>query len=116
MSYLLFDIFYQPISFSSYESHTPPNLLLDTIPRQLLFTWLPAICSCYAMKMQYSLFAAITVATGLYTPQDWPPIMGHLADVSTVRDLWGKFWHQLIRRVSCPCQFLEHLADNGNRN
>ncbi|RDL35145.1 uncharacterized protein BP5553_07076 [Venustampulla echinocandica] len=48
--------------------------------------------------MQYSLSSALTVATGLLTPQDWPPVMGRLRDVCTVRGLWGKFWHQLYRR------------------
>ena len=84
---------------TAYTTASPPNLFADTWPRQILFAWLPAIGSCYAMKMQYSMFAAATVAAGLYNAEDWPPMMGKLVEVSTVRDMWGKFWHQLIRRV-----------------
>lgn len=27
-------------------------------------------------------------------------MFGHISEVLTVRDFWGKFWHQLVRRVS----------------
>ncbi|KAH7370497.1 hypothetical protein BKA65DRAFT_545209 [Rhexocercosporidium sp. MPI-PUGE-AT-0058] len=74
---------------SAYTTGSPPNLFADTWHRQILFTWLPAIGSCYALKMQYSLFATETVAAEFYRAEDWPPIMGKLADVSTVRDLGG---------------------------
>ncbi|KAL5325817.1 hypothetical protein ACEPPN_006950 [Leptodophora sp. 'Broadleaf-Isolate-01'] len=50
----------------------------------------------------------MAVATGVSNAEDWPPIMGKLADVSTVRDLWGKFWHQLIRRkLNIPFRVLK---------
>ena len=101
LSYILFDISQYPLSVSAYTSAEPPSLFMEKLPRQLLFTWLPAIGSCQALQMQYSIFSALTVAIGLYNPEDWPPITGNLADVCTVRDLRGKFWHQLIRRV-CP--------------
>jgi len=32
--------------------------------------------------------------------QDWPPLFGRLAEATTVRSFWGKFWHQMIRKVS----------------
>lgn len=104
-SYLLFDLSQYPIRLTTYTSGSPPNLFTDTWPRQIVLTWLPAIGSCYVLKMQYSVFSAFAVATGLSDAEDWPPIMGKLGDVLTVRDLWGKFWHQLIRRVCLPISF-----------
>jgi len=67
--------------------------------RQAIFGWVAGLQSYYSMNMQYPILAALTVATGLYQSQDWPPFMGKLRDVFTVRDLWGKFWHQCWRRV-----------------
>ncbi|KAK0113662.1 hypothetical protein ONS96_014518 [Cadophora gregata f. sp. sojae] len=98
LSYLLFDVSQYPLSVSAYTSADPPDLFTERLPRQLFFTWLPAVGSCQALLMQYSFFSALTVAAGLYIPEDWPPVMGVLSDVCTIRDLWGKFWHQLIRR------------------
>jgi hypothetical protein len=49
--------------------------------------------------MQYNIFAALTVAVGIFEPKDWPPLMGGLETFTTVRETWGKFWHQLLRRV-----------------
>ncbi|KAL2066309.1 hypothetical protein VTL71DRAFT_2380 [Oculimacula yallundae] len=98
LSYLMFDISESILSISAYTTRNPPDLFAETWPRLFLFTWLPAIGSCYAFKLQYSVVSALTVSVGLSKPQSWPPIMGKLADVSTIRELWGKFWHQLIRR------------------
>ncbi|PVH88078.1 hypothetical protein DL98DRAFT_648963 [Cadophora sp. DSE1049] len=111
LSYMLFDISQYPLSVSAYTSADPPNLFTEKLPRQLLFTWLPAIGSCQALLMQYSIFSALTVAAGLYSPEDWPPVMGKLIDVCTVRDLWGKFWHQMIRRnLSIPFRVLKSFV------
>ncbi|KAH6717988.1 membrane bound O-acyl transferase family-domain-containing protein [Leptodontidium sp. MPI-SDFR-AT-0119] len=108
LSYLLFDLSQYPVTLTAYATSSPPDLFADTWPRQMLLTWLPALASCYALKLQYSLFAAMAVATGVSNAEDWPPIMGKLADVSTVRDLWGKFWHQLIRRkLNIPFRVLK---------
>jgi hypothetical protein len=49
--------------------------------------------------MQYSLFAVLTVAIGLFGAKDWPPLTGDLEAFTTIREIWGKFWHQLLRRV-----------------
>lgn len=98
--YLLLDTCSYLVNASLYRSHNPSNLFSDTIPMQFLFTWIPALGSYYALNMQYSVAAALSVGVGLYTSQDWSPLMGQLRDVLTVRDLWGKFWHQMLRRVS----------------
>ncbi|CZR63400.1 uncharacterized protein PAC_13297 [Phialocephala subalpina] len=110
MWYLLFDLCTYPVLGSSYHSHNPLDLFSDTFPMQFLFTWLPALGSYYALNMQYSLAVALSVRVGLFKPQDWPPGMGKLPDILTVRDLWGKFWHQFLRRVSDPSN-QETVAD-----
>lgn len=84
---------------SIHAHQTTSTLAQDTLPRQLFFTWLPAICAYCALQMPYYMVSALAVAAGLSSPQDWPPTFGRLLDVRTVRDVWGKFWHQLINRV-----------------
>ncbi len=32
--------------------------------------------------------------------QDWPPMFGFIKDVTTLREFWGRYWHQTIRKVS----------------
>lgn len=108
MWYLLFDLCTYPVLESSYHSHNPPDLFSDTIPIQLIFTWLQALGSYYAINLQYSLAVALSVGVGLFKPQNWPPVMGKLRDVLTVRDLWGKFWHQFLRRkLNLPFEILK---------
>ncbi|KAH8678573.1 membrane bound O-acyl transferase family-domain-containing protein [Tricladium varicosporioides] len=96
--YLIFDIIWTIMSHTPYASSNPPDLFSGPLLKSILFAWLPAIGSYYTLNMQYSLFASQTVLYGMYTPQDWPPLMGKLRDVKTVRGFWGSFWHQMLRR------------------
>lgn len=118
-NYMLFDLCHCVIRSTSYSSKSPPNIFADSIARQILFGWLPSIGSYGALNMQYSIFAALTVSIGLYAPKDWPPLMGSLDAFTTIRETWGKFWHQLLRRVSVPFikkvdQFLTPLYNRGS--
>ncbi|KAI0471152.1 putative toxin biosynthesis protein [Xylaria cf. heliscus] len=44
----------------------------------------------FALSAQYSLLSFIC---------DWPPMFNPISEATTVRSLWGKYWHQLIRRL-----------------
>jgi hypothetical protein len=48
---------------------------------------------------QHSMSAAFSVATGASDPEDWPPYMGSIALAWSVRNFWGRIWHQTMRRV-----------------
>ena len=98
--YALFDLIWYFLQSSIYGSPQSPSLLSDTPLRQVFFGWAAGLVVYFTANIPYPLFAALTVATGIYEPYDWPPLMGKLRDVVTVRDLWGKFWHQCLRRVS----------------
>nr|QPP19372.1 Pen11 [Penicillium steckii] len=54
------------------------------------------------MNLQYVGGAILWVLFGFSQPADWPPFFGRLAQVTSVRAFWGKFWHQMIRRVFIP--------------
>jgi hypothetical protein len=53
----------------------------------------------WMLSMQYAQFAFISVLAGLSKPEDWPNPFGSLAFTGTLRDFWGKFWHQQLRHV-----------------
>jgi hypothetical protein len=60
------------------------------------------ILNTYALlSIIYSSASVMTVALGLYQPGDWPHIFGYFSrDGYTVRNIWGKVWHQMLRKVS----------------
>ncbi|CAG8972407.1 hypothetical protein HYALB_00007161 [Hymenoscyphus albidus] len=53
----------------------------------------------FMLSMQYAQFAFFAVLFRLSKPEDWPPPFGRLADVTTVRHFWGKYWHQQLRSM-----------------
>jgi hypothetical protein len=73
----------------------------------------------FFMHIQYVVVSVVSVLTGLSEPrvslaritissaystekcmQYWPPLFGNINEATTVRNFWGTFWHQSIRRVS----------------
>ncbi|KAG9230880.1 membrane bound O-acyl transferase family-domain-containing protein [Amylocarpus encephaloides] len=70
-------------------------------------TWTRSFCNAFCVgaklyfpiQMNYALASVISVLFGICSPKDWPPLFGRIQDVTTVRDFWGSFWHQLIRKV-----------------
>ncbi len=42
----------------------------------------------------------LSVAVGLSEPRDWPPLFGSPRGAYTVRNCWGRVWHQMLRKVS----------------
>ncbi|KAG6328925.1 hypothetical protein ID866_10164 [Astraeus odoratus] len=45
----------------------------------------------------YNTLAVVAVATNLHQPTLWPPPFGHLKDAYTIRNFWGRVWHQFMR-------------------
>ncbi|KAJ5218174.1 uncharacterized protein N7498_000273 [Penicillium cinerascens] len=63
---------------------------------QHLITWFVvmrlAIDSCYRVA------SIVLVGLGLDEPEHWPPVFGRMLDAFTLRNFWGKFWHQFLRQ------------------
>ncbi|PWW75919.1 hypothetical protein C7212DRAFT_321824, partial [Tuber magnatum] len=51
------------------------------------------------IEVNHVFCSAAAVAARLYEPEDWPPIFGSLTTLTSIRNFWGKFWHQTIRRT-----------------
>ncbi|KAH7870920.1 membrane bound O-acyl transferase family-domain-containing protein [Lentinula edodes] len=98
--YLIMDLAQSYIHMNSLFTDPPPNA---TITSQ---GWLLQIISGAAwmttpyagMSMQYLIFAVFSVGLGFSSPEDWPDTFGTWKHAYTVRNFWGKFWHQMIRR------------------
>ncbi|KAI1176310.1 membrane bound O-acyl transferase family-domain-containing protein [Nemania sp. FL0916] len=63
----------------------------------------------FLINVQYVFCSIVTVALGLWDPEDWPPLFGKLSEAWTVRRFWNRFWHQMIRRP------LTSLSDAASR-
>ncbi|KAF2865631.1 membrane bound O-acyl transferase family-domain-containing protein [Massariosphaeria phaeospora] len=56
-----------------------------------------------------SLAAAVAVGLGVSGVEEWRPAFGRLADAWRLKNVWGKFWHQLLRRpLTVPASALVH--------
>ncbi|KAF1953442.1 hypothetical protein CC80DRAFT_494723 [Byssothecium circinans] len=56
-----------------------------------------------------SIAAATAVGLGLSLVEQWRPAFGSIADAYTLGNVWGKFWHQLLREpLTGPSTFLIH--------
>jgi hypothetical protein len=47
----------------------------------------------------HALGAAFSVGSGASGPEDWPSFMGSITLAWSVRNFWGRVWHQTMRRV-----------------
>ncbi|OJJ49482.1 hypothetical protein ASPZODRAFT_129961 [Penicilliopsis zonata CBS 506.65] len=45
----------------------------------------------------YRFVSMVAVLSGLTMPDCWPPFFGSMWDAYTLRNAWGKFWHQQFR-------------------
>ncbi|KAJ7181595.1 membrane bound O-acyl transferase family-domain-containing protein, partial [Mycena crocata] len=74
-----------------------------------LVVWTWAIPMAALAICGHNLNAAFSVATGASDPEDWPPYMGSLALAWSVRNFWGRTWHQTMRRfLSAHGKFVAH--------
>ncbi|KAF7352271.1 MBOAT-2 domain-containing protein [Mycena venus] len=74
---------------------------------QVVWAWsipMAAISIC-----NHALSAALSVGIGASDPEDWPPFMGSIMLAWSVRNFWGRVWHQTMRRVRWSSQSYDYL-------
>lgn len=69
------------------------------LPVQVWDAWLAASYLYYSLEMAYCVLVAVAVTLRIWSPSDCPPLMGSMKDAWSVRQVWGKCWHQLMRRI-----------------
>ena len=53
------------------------------------------------IELQYLLLSLLFLALGDYEAS-WPPLFGGLRDAYSVRNLWGRLWHGMLRGSLVP--------------
>ncbi|KUJ17180.1 uncharacterized protein LY89DRAFT_73285 [Mollisia scopiformis] len=77
---------------------------------QIMLSWVTAFKLYTNINMLYFALALVTVLLNIYEPRDWPPIFGSfLFDGWSVRNMWGRCWHQMMRR---PCSEAGRIVKN----
>ncbi|RDX42847.1 hypothetical protein OH76DRAFT_1458595 [Lentinus brumalis] len=78
-----------------------PGLLPPTLGGFLLHSWnllVFGVMTYAILKMCYEVKSLLAVGLGLSRPPDWPDLFGKFSDAYTVGRLWGRTWHQMLRR------------------
>jgi len=60
-----------------------------------LFVWLAYSTT----SMLYIAYSIVSVAVGMSEPRDWPHLFGSPLDGYTLRNCWGRVWHQMLRKL-----------------
>ncbi|KAH9937777.1 membrane bound O-acyl transferase family-domain-containing protein [Epithele typhae] len=79
-----------------YDDPPPPGLAGYVLRSGTTFVWL--VMTYAILKMFYNIASILAVALYLSEPQDWPDTFGSWKDAYTLRRLWGRTWHQNLRR------------------
>ncbi|KIK56851.1 hypothetical protein GYMLUDRAFT_247399 [Collybiopsis luxurians FD-317 M1] len=61
-------------------------------------TWLVGACS--GIQLCYYSIALVWVGTGWFSSEECPPLFGDWRETYSVRNFWGKTWHQFVRRFA----------------
>ncbi|KAJ7206751.1 membrane bound O-acyl transferase family-domain-containing protein [Mycena pura] len=86
-----------------------PRLAAQGWAARCLAVWAWVVPVAALSEFGHALNAALSVAAGAATPSDWPPIQGSPALAWSVRNFWGRVWHQGMRRsVSAHGRFVAH--------
>ncbi|PKY02800.1 hypothetical protein P168DRAFT_320341 [Aspergillus campestris IBT 28561] len=66
-------------------------------PRLLSALWTPLILLRLVIDGPYRFFSIVFVAARLVPPAQFPPLYGSIWDAWCLRNVWGKYWHQLFQ-------------------
>ncbi|EIW53511.1 uncharacterized protein TRAVEDRAFT_133561 [Trametes versicolor FP-101664 SS1] len=78
------------------DAHFPPGAAGYLMRSGCMAVWLMNTYT--TIKLSYSGLSFVVVALFLWAPADWPDLFGNWSDAYTVRRLWGRVWHQVLRR------------------
>ncbi|OJT02114.1 hypothetical protein TRAPUB_7409 [Trametes pubescens] len=78
------------------DAHFPQGVVGYLMRAGCMAVWLTM--SYMILKLSYCVLSFSAVAAFLWTPADWPELFGSWSDAYTVRRLWGRVWHQVLRR------------------
>ncbi|KIL55060.1 hypothetical protein M378DRAFT_91442 [Amanita muscaria Koide BX008] len=59
------------------------------------------------LNMPHEVLGIVCVAAGITEPHQWVPFFGPISEIYSLRNFWGRFWHQNLRR---PLASFGHLV------
>ncbi|KAJ6061859.1 uncharacterized protein N7446_005979 [Penicillium canescens] len=83
-----------PVSFEV-QWFVPVDQWVERIISNVI-TWF--VVARILIDLNARICAILCVGLGLDTPADSPPTFRTMADAYSLRNFWGKFWHQLLRQ------------------
>ncbi|KAI6014171.1 hypothetical protein EDC04DRAFT_3145164 [Pisolithus marmoratus] len=108
---LAFDAFTEAIrsfstNFSSWRGDTilDPSLpMISRYLRALEISYLAVWMAYFAIHWSYYSFAAVFVSVFRQKPSQWPPLYDKPWLSTSLSDLWGRRWHQMLRFPCFSC-------------
>jgi len=80
--------------------HTLPPLL--ELLRSVFVSFLAALLAYSTMQWGYQLLAIVFVTVFQQRPSDWPPLFDSPWLSTSLTELWGRRWHQMLRGLLVP--------------
>lgn len=62
-------------------------------------SWLYILVAYAPMSLLYASLSIASVGLGFSKPHHWPHLFGTPRDAYTLRNCWGRVWHQMLRKV-----------------
>jgi hypothetical protein len=110
-SILVIDVGIEVLSRSPFGDKNPskwPSIFDMNIGPRTAIVWHVGISAVHGVSLGYFFLAGITVALGICRPEQWPRLFGHwINDGWSVRQMWGVYWHQHLRKpIKAPVDYL----------
>ncbi|KAI9785891.1 MAG: hypothetical protein M1839_008157 [Geoglossum umbratile] len=81
------------------QARDPPALLsAEPALGQVALAWLFWAEAYVFLNLALSFTVVLATLSGIWEPRDFPDAFGRLRDAWSVRQFWGRTWHQLLRR------------------
>ncbi|KDQ17844.1 hypothetical protein BOTBODRAFT_29157 [Botryobasidium botryosum FD-172 SS1] len=80
----------------------PNPLVVEPIWRPAFRMLVLGFSGIATLQTMHTVISLVAVGSGLSSPQAWPDWFGPLSHVYTVRNFWGKTWHQALQRIVVP--------------
>lgn len=73
-----------------------------SFPMKLVIGGIMLLYVRWTMDIPYRVVSAVTLISGITSPEDWPPLFGAWQDAYTIRRFWSHTWHQGMRLLAEP--------------
>ncbi|EEA20522.1 hypothetical protein TMatcc_000506 [Talaromyces marneffei ATCC 18224] len=95
--------------FTRLLSPTADPLKAEELGLRAMVTLVGYVSSYCLLNAISHLLGAFFVSIKINEVREWRPLFGRVSEIYSLRQFWGTFWHQNLRRmISEPVEFLAH--------